>query len=200
MIHRRDFLRKGALCTGAAALSSQLAAAPEEDSKAPASSYGYRRPAFKKGSRLLFIGDSITDMKWGRNEKDRNHYLGHSYVYLIASRLGVDMPEAQLEFFNRGHSGNRITNLRSRWKTDVIDMKPDLLSVLVGVNDRQVKKGASFDAEKWGTDYHHILTSSRKANPELRIVLLDPFVLKSGWWMSPGCPPPRGCRGVPGFA
>ena len=148
MIHRRDFLRKGALCTGAAALSSQVAAATEEDSAASANGYSYRRPAFKKGSRLLFIGDSITDMKWGRNEKDRNHYLGHSYVYLIASRLGVDMPEAQLEFFNRGHSGNRITNLRSRWQTDVIDMKPDLLSVLVGVNDRQVKKGASFGDRK----------------------------------------------------
>ena len=186
MIHRRDFLKRGAICTGAAALSSQVAAAPEEDSKAPASGYSYRRPAFKKGSRLLFIGDSITDMKWGRNEKDRNHYLGHSYVYLIASRLGVDMPEAQLEFFNRGHSGNRISDLRSRWKTDVIDMKPDLLSVLIGVNDRKVKKGASFAAEKWGADYQHILSSSREANPDLRIVLLDPFVLKSGWWMKKG--------------
>ncbi len=186
MIHRRDFLKKSAICTGAAALSSQVAAETEAQGEAPASGYSYRRPAFKKGSRLLFIGDSITDMKWGRNEKDRNHYLGHSYVYLIASRLGVDMPEAQLEFFNRGHSGNRITNLRSRWQKDVIDMKPDLLSVLIGVNDRQVKKGASFDAEKWGADYHHILTSSRKANPELRIVLLDPFVLKSGWWMKKG--------------
>jgi lysophospholipase L1-like esterase len=186
MIHRRDFLRKGALCTGAAALSSQVAAATEEDSAANANGYSYRRPAFKKGSRLLFIGDSITDMKWGRNEKDRNHYLGHSYVYLIASRLGVDIPGAQLEFFNRGHSGNRITDLRSRWKKDAIDMKPDLLSVLIGVNDRKVKKGASFDAEKWAENYQHILASSRQANPDLRIVLLDPFVLKTGWWMNKG--------------
>ncbi len=68
MIHRRDFLRKGALCTGAAALSSQVAAATEEDSAA--NGYSYRRPAFKKGSRLLFIGDSITDMKWGRGESN----------------------------------------------------------------------------------------------------------------------------------
>mgnify|MGYP001966806350 FL=1 len=186
MIHRRDFLKKSAICTGAAALSSQVAAETEAQGEAPASGYSYRRPAFKKGSRLLFIGDSITDMKWGRNEKDRNHYLGHSYVYLIASRLGVDMPEARLEFFNRGHSGNRITDLRSRWKKDAIDMKPDLLSVLIGVNDRKVKKGASFDAEKWAENYHHILASSRQANSDLRIVLLDPFVLKSGWWMNKG--------------
>ena len=186
MIHRRDFLKRGAICTGSAALSSRVAAAPPHDEDARASSYNYRRPSFKKGSRLLFIGDSITDMKWGRNEKDRNHYLGHSYVYLIASRLGVDMPEVQLEFFNRGHSGNRITDLRSRWQKDAIDMKPDLLSVLIGVNDRKVKKGARFDAEKWGADYRHILTRSREANPDLRIVLLDPFVLKTGWWMNKG--------------
>jgi len=53
-------------------------------------------------------------MKWGRNEKDKNHYLGHSYVYLIAARLGVDMPEAQLEGYNRGMRGHTVTDeLRS---------------------------------------------------------------------------------------
>lgn len=69
---------------------------------------GDRLPDFKKGSRLLFQGDSITDMAWGRNEKDRNHFLGHSYVFLIAARLGVEMPEAQLDFYNRGKSGKPI--------------------------------------------------------------------------------------------
>ena len=52
-------------------------------------------PKFENGARLLFQGDSITDMKWGRNQKDRNHYLGHSYVFLLASRLGVDMADVQ---------------------------------------------------------------------------------------------------------
>ena len=51
--------------------------------------YNYELPKLKKGACLLFQGDSITDMKWGRNQKDRNHYLGHSYVFLLASRLGV---------------------------------------------------------------------------------------------------------------
>ncbi|MAL85232.1 MAG: hypothetical protein CMI23_02605, partial [Opitutae bacterium] len=45
--------------------------------------YNYELPKLKKGARLLFQGDSITDMKWGRNQKDRNHYLGHSYVFLL---------------------------------------------------------------------------------------------------------------------
>ena len=69
-------------------------------------------------------------MKWGRNQKDRNHYLGHSYVYLIAARLGVDLPLAQLDIYNRGMSGHKVADLRGRWQKDAIDMKPDLLSIL----------------------------------------------------------------------
>ena len=137
--------------------------------------YGYRLPGFKKGSRLLFQGDSITDMNWGRNESDRNHYLGHSYVYLIAARLGVDMPEALLDIYTRGVSGNTVGDLRQRWQKDAIDLKPDLLSILVGTNDvgRNVEPGA------FESDYRHILDVSRRANSELKLVLIDPFVLQS---------------------
>ena len=144
-----------------------------------ASGYDYRKPEFKPESRLVFQGDSITDMKWGRNEKDRNHYLGHSYVYLIASRLGFDIPNARLNFFNRGMSGHRVGDLRKRWQRDAIELKPDLLSVLVGVND----VGRNLDGVnvvQWENDYRFILSESRKSNPELRLVLLDPFVLPSG--------------------
>ena len=138
--------------------------------------YNYRLPSFKKGSRLLFQGDSITDMKWGREQSDRNHYLGHSYVYLIAARLGVDMPEAQLDIYNRGKSGNAVANLRRRWKKDAIDIKPDILSILIGTND----VGNGVKADSFETDYRHILDASRKANSDLRLVLLDPFVLRTG--------------------
>lgn len=86
------------------------------------------------------------------------------------------MVDAQLEFFNRGISGNTVGDLRKRWQRDSIDMKPDVLSILVGTND--VGRGITEDA--FETDYRHILDASRKANPELRLVLLDPFVLKSG--------------------
>ena len=180
MLNRRSFLNRGAVGFTAAATFAVtgLQAAPAKPSAI--TGYDYRLPTFKKGSRLLFQGDSITDMKWGRNQKDRNHYLGHSYVYLIASRLGVDMPEAKLEFFNRGMSGHKVHDLRNRWQKDAIDMKPDLLSILVGINDvgRTVTKGKGFD--EWEANYRFILDASRKANPDLRLVLLDPFVLASG--------------------
>ncbi len=171
---RRDFLQAGALCGGAAATT--VAAHGANDNPSGVNGYQYRLPRFQEGARLLFIGDSITDMKWGRNEKDRNHYLGHSYVYLLASRLGVDMPEAKLEFFNRGISGNKVSDLKARWQRDAIEMKPDLLSVLIGVND--VTRGGT--VEQWQADYRLILDASRKAKADLALVLLDPFVLQSG--------------------
>lgn len=142
-----------------------------------------RRPFFAKGSRLVFQGDSITDMKWGRRESDRNHYLGHSYVFLIAARLGVEMPEAQLDFYNRGKSGNKAADLRKRWQTDAIDMKPDLLTILVGTNDVSIglrDPDQTVSPAAFETDYRALLDASRKANPNLRLVLMDPFVLPTG--------------------
>ncbi len=173
MLDRRNFLKVGALGGVAATVVAQT---PEPPGPLAVDGYGYRLPSFPKGSRLLFQGDSITDMNWGRNEKDRNHYLGHSYVYLIASRLGVDMPEAALDVYNRGKSGNTVEDLKARWQKDAIDMKPDLLSVLIGVNN--VSRGGGIDS--YEADYRAILTQSRKANADLRLVLLDPFVLRSG--------------------
>ena len=176
MFDRRTFLAGSAASVAAlsADACSHAAASPQT-----VGGYNYRLPHFRKGSRLLFQGDSITDMKWGRNEKDRNHYLGHSYVYLIAARLGVDMPEAQLDFYNRGMSGHKVADLRGRWQKDAIDMRPDLLSILIGVNDVG-RNLDGVDVTKWEADYRYILDASRKANPELRLVLLDPFVLDSG--------------------
>ena len=135
-------------------------------------------PKFETGARLLFQGDSITDMKWGRNQKDRNHYLGHSYVFLIAARLGVDMPNLKLEFLNRGVSGNKVGDLRNRWQKDAIEMKPDWLSILIGVNDISRGEKSAVPLKKWEEDYRFILEQSLKENSKLKIVLMDPFVLR----------------------
>lgn len=164
--------------SGAALLSGAVScstASKTQGVEAPAANI----PSFKTGSRLVFMGDSITDMKWGRDETDRNHYLGHSFVFLLAARLGVEMPEAKLDFYNRGISGNRIGNLRKRWERDAIATKPDLLSVLVGVNDVHSHLD-DLDVDQWEADYRYVLEASRRADPKLRIVLMDPFVLASG--------------------
>jgi len=176
-VSRRHALLAGT-ATGAAVVSESMScvAAPSANRVDAGAA---RLPSFDRGSRLVFIGDSITDMKWGRDESDRNHYLGHSYVFLLAARLGVDMPEAALQFFNRGSSGNRLADLCRRWGRDAVEMKPDLLSVLVGVNDVHGNLD-NLDAGQWETDLRQALDASRKANPALRLVLIDPFVLASG--------------------
>jgi len=189
---RRTFLLTGAAGAGAVVAGGCVSSPGDlsRDNASQVRGFDYRLPSFVRGSRLLFQGDSITDMNWGRNEADRNHYLGHSYVYLIAARLGVDLPEADLDFYNRGKSGNTVANLLSRWQADAIEMRPDVLSVLVGVNDvGQVLRAdlsGSVDVSQWEATYRELLDASRAANPQLRLVLLDPFVLASGRLEEPG--------------
>ncbi len=176
MLDRRAFLTSSVAVVGGAVLLSEARADPPRANESSVGGYNYRLPSFKKGGRLLFQGDSITDMNWGRNQRDRNHYLGHSYVYLIAARLGVDMPEAQLDIYNRGISGHTVADLRKRWQKDAIEMKPDILSILIGTND----VGNGVREEAFEADYRWILDASRNSNPDLRVVLLDPFVLPTG--------------------
>ena len=92
-------------------------------------------PALTPRARILFQGDSITDGNRGRNS-DPNHILGHGYVFLIAARWGAAYPEKDWTFLNRGVSGNTVADLSSRWQADTLDLQPDLLSILVGVNDQ----------------------------------------------------------------
>ena len=180
-MRRRMFLRSSAAATAAAVMigSRRTEAAAARENASGVAGYEYRLPKIKKGATLLFQGDSITDMKWGRNQRDRNHYLGHSYVYLIASRLHTDMPGAKLNFLNRGMSGHTVANLKARWQKDAIDLKPDVLSILIGVNDvgRSMRSNTGLDLKAFEADYRTILAQSRKANPDLKIVLLEPFVL-----------------------
>ena len=180
MFNRRTFIiSSGAVAAGAVALSSKIQAAETRANPSGVRGYDYRLPKFKPGTRLVFQGDSITDMNWGRNEADRNHYLGHSYVYLIASRLGVECAADKHNFFNRGVGSNSMPDLQQRWQKDSIDSKPDLLSVLFGVNDVN-RMLAGVTPKDWESDYRALLDASSKANPELKLVLLEPFVLPVG--------------------
>lgn len=128
-------------------------------------------PAFTPGARILFIGDSITDMNRGRSA-DPNHILGHSYVFIIAARQGAAFPESKLDFMNRGVSGNTVLDLEKRWQKDVLDLKPDLLSVLIGVND----SGKKVPLDQYEAVYDKLLADARAANPKLKLVLGAPFM------------------------
>ena len=128
--------------------------------------------------RILFQGDSITDA--GRSRTD-DIYLGCGYPRLVESALGYEEP-AQHEFFNRGISGNRIVDIYARIKSDIINLKPDVMSILVGVNDvwhelRESPNG--IDADKYFKLYCMLIEEIKEALPDLKIIILEPFVLKA---------------------
>lgn len=133
--------------------------------------------AFANGTRILFQGDSITDMNRGRNA-DPNHLLGHSYAFLIAAEIGAHFPEKNLTFINRGISGNTVTDLAGRWKKDTLAEKPDVLSVLIGINDigSAFRANKRVDAAAFEATYDQLLAAARAENPKLKIVLCEPFV------------------------
>ena len=90
----------------------------------------------EKESKILFIGDSVTDV--GR---DYQSYpgsfdsLGNGYVALISQALTAIYPGHLLKVMNKGINGNRVTDLAERWQTDVLDLQPDYVSILIGIND-----------------------------------------------------------------
>jgi lysophospholipase L1-like esterase len=129
---------------------------------------------FQPGTRILFQGDSITDGNRGRNE-DPNHILGHGYVFIIAAQYGAAFPDLKLAFVNRGISGNKVTDLERRWPQDTIELKPDILSILIGVNDN-----GNVPLEQYEQVYDRILTAVEAANPKIRLVLCEPFCLPVG--------------------
>jgi len=135
----------------------------------------------QKQTVILFQGDSITDGGRGRTE-DLNHILGHSYPYIISSKLGHEYAELQPKFINRGISGNRVSDLYARWNEDAISLQPDLISILIGVNDawRIMSRQPSGATDRFERAYRHLLAETREVLTDTALVLLEPFILKVG--------------------
>ena len=134
--------------------------------------------------RILFQGDSITD---GNRYKDLdtrwdlNHQIGHSYAYIIASKLTRKHP-GKYAIINRGISSDCVDRIAKRWQTDTIDEKPDVLSILLGINgngeyDGQFPEGIEEHLKHFDSTYRALLDSARAENPALKLVIIEPFVL-----------------------
>ena len=126
--------------------------------------------------RILFQGDSITDSGRARN-KDSD--LGTGYPMLIKASLGMDHPQ-KYEFFNRGVGGDRIPDLYARMKADILHLKPDVLSILIGVNDvwhelAPIPNGV--DANKFFMIYSLLIEEIKMVLPQIKIMILEPFAL-----------------------
>ncbi len=128
--------------------------------------------------RILFQGDSITDAD--RTRVRRDEYVGNGYPLLVKSALGLEFPDRD-SFYNRGESGNRIVNLYSRIKRDIINLKPDVMSILIGVNDvwHEFEESPNgVDADKFYKIYDMLIEEVLEALPDIKIMIMEPFVLR----------------------
>lgn len=126
--------------------------------------------------RILFFGDSITDCS--RNG-DYLFKLGSGYANFVSGYLGANYPN-QYEFFNRGISGNRIVDLYARIKSDFININPDYASIYIGVNDawHEIADKNGVDTPKFEKIYDMMLSEIYAANPNIKLILIAPFVLE----------------------
>jgi lysophospholipase L1-like esterase len=170
-LSRRRLLRGAALAAGAAAL--------------PAATSAAGKVSLSKGATILFQGDSITDAGRDRERQDQPNQggpLGRGYPLLLAGELLRDHAALELSIYNRGISGNKVPDLEARWKADCLDLKPALLSILVGVNDIWHKLNGRHDGtvDSYEKGFAALLKQTREALPATTLVICEPFVLRCG--------------------
>jgi lysophospholipase L1-like esterase len=172
---RRNFLRNTSL-TGLTALTIPqiVSAAIENDAAA-------KKIKVKKDAVILFQGDSITDA--GRKKDDEGYntspVLGSGYAMLAAAELLHKNPAHNLKIYNRGISGNKVFQLAERWEKDCISLQPDVLSILIGVNDFWHKLNGNYDGtvKKYRDDYKALLDQTKQKLPDVQLMVGEPFAV-----------------------
>ncbi|HEY2582362.1 MAG TPA: SGNH/GDSL hydrolase family protein [Mucilaginibacter sp.] len=175
MINRRNFIKNTSIATVATLSLPQIVSTAFAATDA-------KKISLDKNDVVLFQGDSITD--WGR---DRNKSLpndtgslGSGYVILAAGGLLLKHPDLNLKIYNKGISGNKVYQLAERWDADCISLKPNVLSIHIGVNDywHTLTNGYTGTIETYITDYHKLLDRTKQALPDVKLVICEPFAVK----------------------
>lgn len=174
---RRSFLTKSA--KGAAVMAGIPAIVssciPEKETK------NGKFEIIGENDVILFQGDSITDA--GRNKQNEmpnnNNAFGTGYAYLAGSKLLNDFPDRKLNIYNRGISGNKVYQLAERWQNDCFDLKPNLLSILIGVNDYWHMRNEKFDGtvEVYENDFVALIEQTKAKLPDVSLIICQPFIV-----------------------
>jgi lysophospholipase L1-like esterase len=132
----------------------------------------------KTNDTILFIGDSITDVGRDRANPDD---LGQGYPLMVAGFLQATYPHLNLTFYNRGIGGDKLRDLKNRWEKDCLELNPDIVSILIGINDtwHNVGKEAfanEAELEKFEADYRYLLKSLHQRT-DAHVILIEPYVL-----------------------
>lgn len=174
-LSRRNFLRQSMTgVTVAAAIPAIVASCVPNEKK-------HQNTILKKGDNILFQGDSITDAGRDRNRKMPNtpRAFGAGYAFIAASSLMAARPELDLTVYNRGISGNKVYQLAERWQEDCIDLKPSVLSILIGVNDYWHLRSGRYDGtvEIYENDFRTLLQQTMEKLPSVKLVVGQPFAV-----------------------
>ena len=171
---RRNFIRCSAGATA-------LAAVPGIISSCSLSGDNKNKLSLTNNSVILFQGDSITDAGREKNRELANNAqsFGQGYAFLAASQMLEKLAEKQLNIYNRGISGNKVHQLADRWDKDCLALKPDVLSILIGVNDYWHTRGGNYNGtvEIYENDYRELLKRTKQDLPNVQLVLCGPFYI-----------------------
>lgn len=174
MNNRRSFIKK-------AAIGSLIAVSIPEILSASMVKGGAKKITLLKGQTILFQGDSITDS--GRNKEDNgfntSRALGSGYPFLAGAALLEKYAGLDLKIYNKGISGNKVYQLAERWDKDCLDIKPDILSILIGVNDIWHKLNGTYNGtiDIYRNDLIALLERTKKALPNVKLVICEPFAV-----------------------
>lgn len=175
-LSRRNFFAKSAF--GAAALAS-IPSIISASIPAKSEQSGEKYKIFGNGNTVLFQGDSITDAGRDKEKELPNNArsFGLGYAFLTASAILNELPGKNLTMYNRGISGNKVFQLAGRWQKDCLDLKPDVLSILIGVNDYWHKRNGQYDGtpEVYEKDYRKLLQDTKEKLPNIKLVICEPF-------------------------
>ncbi len=171
---RRNFLRTTSLGGMLSISLPGIVSAAFEEQKV-------KKISLSKGDIILFQGDSITDSSRKKDEPAVNNSaaLGKGYSFLAASDLLNKYPEKDLQIYNRGISGNKVFQLADRWDADCLDLKPNVLSILVGVNDfwHTITNKYAGTIETYRTDYDKLLDRTKQKLPGVKLIIGEPYAV-----------------------
>ncbi|WP_343693638.1 SGNH/GDSL hydrolase family protein [Chitinophaga sp.] len=171
---RRKFLRNLSLGTLAAAALPDLSLAAAHGGSA-------KKITLKKDAVILFQGDSITDAgrKRDNDEANNTNALGNGYAFLAAAALLKQFPDKNLKIYNRGISGNKVHQLAERWDTDCLNLQPDVLSILIGVNDywHTLTGGYTGTIKTYKNDLTALLDRTKQKLPNVQLIIGEPFAV-----------------------
>jgi lysophospholipase L1-like esterase len=124
--------------------------------------------------RIVFFGDSITDCERDRSDEKS---LGNGYVKVLADKLRPIYPDMDIDLINKGVSGNEVCDLLARVQRDVIDLQPDAVVIMIGINNviHQFKYGKELNLKQFEKDFTELVTRLKEAG--IVVIFLEPFLL-----------------------